>query len=107
MIKKVKVKKEKRIPPIHPGMILKECIESEEGLSQHRLAMLLKISFVRINEICNQKRSISPDTAIRLGAFFGQSPQYWMNLQTQYHLEVAERKIVEEIDGIKRVASNY
>lgn len=105
MIKKVK--EESRIPPIHPGMVLRECIESEEGLSQHRLAMLLKIPFIRINEICNHKRGISPDTAIRLGAFFGQSPQYWMNLQSQYHLELAERKIVNEIDEIKRVSSNY
>jgi len=104
---KKRVEKKRTIPPIHPGMVLRECIESEEGLSQHRLAMLLKIPFVRINEICNHKRSISPDTAIRLGAFFGQSPQYWMNLQTQYDLEVAERKMGEEIHEIKRVASNH
>ena len=102
-----KMKKDRRIPPIHPGMVLRECIESEEGLSQHKLSMSLKIPFVRINEICNQKRSITPDTAIRLGAFFGQSPQYWMNLQTQYDLEVTERKIGKEIEKIKRVASNY
>jgi plasmid maintenance system antidote protein VapI len=48
-------------------MVLNECIESEEGLSQHRLSMSLKIPFVRINEICNEKRSITPDTAMRTG----------------------------------------
>ena len=99
--------KERKIPPIHPGMVLKECIESEEGLSQNKLAMLLKIPFVRVNEICNQKRSITPDTAIRLGAFFRQSPQYWMNLQTQYDLEIVERKLGKEIEEIRKTAANY
>ncbi|HSE83073.1 MAG TPA: HigA family addiction module antitoxin, partial [Thermodesulfobacteriota bacterium] len=78
-----------------------------EGLSQHKLAMLLKIPFVRINEICNRKRSITPDTAIRLGAFFQQSPQYWMNLQTQYDLEIVERRLGKEIEEIRKTAANY
>ena len=73
--------------PIHPGEILNEELNCLE-LSASKLAAMLKVPTNRITQVLNRKRAISPDTARRLGAFFGTSPQFWLNLQTIYELDL-------------------
>jgi len=82
--------KTKKLPPIHPGKILFEEFLQPMGISQYRLAKDTAVSPRRINEIVLQKRSITADTALRLGIFFNMSPHFWMNLQSRYELEKAE-----------------
>ncbi|MBW2331663.1 MAG: HigA family addiction module antidote protein [Deltaproteobacteria bacterium] len=80
----------KNLPPIHPGEILLEEFLRPMGISQYRLAKDISVSPRRINEIVHGKRAITADTALRLGRFFGMSPQFWLNIQSRYDLEVAE-----------------
>ena len=80
----------KQLPPIHPGEILMEEFLEPMGISQYRLAKDISVPPRRINEIVHGKRSITADTALRLGRFFSMSPQFWLNLQTRYDLEMAE-----------------
>ncbi len=68
------------------------------GISQYRLAKDISVPPRRINEIVHGKRSITADTALRLGRFFGMSPQFWLNLQTRYDLEVAEDLLEDRLD---------
>ena len=82
--------------PIHPGRILKRELEARE-LSANRLALALRLPSGRITDILNGKRGISPETALRLGRYFGNSARFWMNLQTSYELAVAERIIGERV----------
>ena len=82
--------KNKQLPPIHPGEILMEEFLDPMGISQYRLAKDISVPPRRINEIVHGKRSITADTALRLGRFFGMSPQFWLNLQNRYDLEVTE-----------------
>ncbi|HHE40174.1 MAG TPA: addiction module antidote protein, HigA family [Candidatus Cloacimonetes bacterium] len=90
--------KNKKLPPIHPGEILIEEFLKPMGLSQYRLAKDISVPPRRINEIVHGKRSISADTALRLGRFFGISPQFWLNLQTRFNLEVTEDLLAERIE---------
>jgi len=80
----------KKIKPIHPGEILKEEFLIPLKLSQYRLAKDIDVAPIRINEIIHGSRSISIDTALRLGKYFSTSPQFWLNLQTHYDLIVQE-----------------
>ncbi len=80
----------KDMPHIHPGTILLEEFLQPMGISQYRLAKDTNVPPRRINEIVHGKRSITADTALRLGKFFNMTPQFWMNLQSRYDLEVAE-----------------
>ncbi len=82
--------------PIHPGRILKREL-SARGLSANRLALALRVPSGRITQILNRKRSISPETALRLGQYFGNSPQFWINLQSRYDLAVVEQKMGAQI----------
>ena len=82
--------KNKKLPPIHPGEILMEEFLVPMGISQYRLAKDISVPPRRINEIVHGKRSITADTALRLGRFFSMSPQFWLNLQTRHDLEVTE-----------------
>jgi addiction module HigA family antidote len=101
------MKNEKR-PPVHPGRILKTELE-ELGMRANALALALRIPANRLTAIINGERSISADTAMRLGRYFGTSAQLWMNLQSKYDLEIAERefagKINEEVRPLTKVAS--
>ena len=76
---------------IHPGRILKRELKARK-LSANRLALALRVPSGRVTGILNEERSISADTALRLGRYFGTSPQFWANLQSQYDLAVAEQK---------------
>jgi len=88
----------KKLPSIHPGEILIEEFLKPMGLSQYRLAKDISVPPRRINEIVHGKRSISADTALRLGRFFGISPQFWLNLQTRFDLEVTEDLLAERLE---------
>lgn len=93
--------KRKRLDPIHPGEILLEDFLKPMGISINRLARDLVVPPGRISAIVNGKRAITADTALRLGKYFGVSPQAWMGLQAEYDLRVAQRAIGPELD--KRV----
>jgi len=90
--------KKKKLPPIHPGEILQEEFLEPMGISQYRLAKDISVPPRRINEIVHGKRSITADTALRLGRFFNMSPQFWLNLQTRYELEVTEDQLENRLD---------
>jgi addiction module HigA family antidote len=79
--------------PVTPGEMLREEFLKEYGLSQNRLARAIGISPNRIAEIVANRRRISADTALRLGLYFGNSPEFWLNLQTHYDLKIARRQL--------------
>ncbi|HUY28919.1 MAG TPA: HigA family addiction module antitoxin [Candidatus Binataceae bacterium] len=90
--------------PSHPGKILKEELAARR-LSANRLSLDLAVPSGRIVEILNCKRAVTPDTALRLGRYFGNAPQFWMNLQVQYELAVVQRERGAEIAArVKRAA---
>lgn len=88
----------KKIAPVHAGEILLEEFMQPLGLSQNALAKALHVTPRRINEIVNGKRSITADTALRLAKFFGNSAEFWMNLQNRYDLETARELLEQKID---------
>lgn len=79
--------------PVTPGEMLKEEFLAEYGLSQNRLANAIGISPNRIAEIVNNRRRITADTALRLSLFFGNSAEFWLNLQSHYDLKLARRNL--------------
>jgi addiction module HigA family antidote len=85
-------------PPVHPGEILLEEFLKPMSISQYRLAESIHVPARRINEIVLEKRGITADTALRLSRFFGNSAQFWMNLQTRYELESARDLLASSID---------
>ena len=88
--------------PVTPGEILKEEFLVEYGLSQGKLARGVGISPNRIAEIVNNRRRITADTAVRLSLYFGNSPEFWMNLQAHYDLKIASLNLPpEEAERIK------
>ncbi|HXZ80350.1 MAG TPA: HigA family addiction module antitoxin [Terriglobales bacterium] len=89
--------KSRRLPPIHPGEILREEFMLPLGLSMNRLALALHVPVPRVAEIVHERRSITPDTALRLARYFNTSARFWLNLQAAYDLEVAEDRLAEEI----------
>jgi addiction module HigA family antidote len=87
----------KSMPPIaHPGRLLKRELAAR-ALSANRLALAIGVPSGRITDILNGRRSISADTAVRLGRYFGNRPQFWMDLQGQYDIAVVERDHGREI----------
>lgn len=88
---------------VHPGEILREQMD-ELGLSANALAARIGVPPNRISTILRGTRSITADTALRLGRFFGQTPEFWMNLQQTYDLVVAERAVGKEIKAIRRAS---
>lgn len=97
IIKKKRISKMKKLKPIHPGeFLLKEFLEPM-GISQNKLAREIKVDPRRINEICLKKRAISADTALRLGLYFGTSPELWLNFQKGYELDCARLSEEDEL----------
>jgi len=88
----------KIMPPIHPGETLREDFLKPLGLSANRLALELRVPVTRVNDVVRGRRTITADTALRLARYFGTTPQFWMNLQANYDLEVAEDAHGAEID---------
>lgn len=87
-----------KLSPIHPGEVLLEEFIKPMNLSQNRLAIDIGVDARRINEIVLGKRSVTADTALRLARFFGNSPQFWLGLQTQYDLDVAEDHLGKRLE---------
>ena len=88
----------REIEAIHPGEVLLEEFLRPMGISQYRLAKELGVPQRRISEITQGKRSITADTALRLGRYFGMEPQFWLNLQSRYDLLRAEEKLAQRLD---------
>lgn len=87
-----------KLSPVHPGEVLLEEFIKPMNLSQNRLAIDIGVDARRINEIVLGKRAITADTALRLSRFFGNSPQFWLGLQSQYDLDVAEDQLGKRLD---------
>lgn len=87
------------MPPVHPGETLREDLLKPLGLSASRLAIELPVPVTRVNDIVRGKRAVTADTALRLARFFGTTPQFWMNLQANYDLELAQDASGAEISG--------
>lgn len=98
----------KRNYPIHPGEILLEEFMKPMNISQYKLAKELHVGPIRISEIIHGKRSITADTAIRLGCYFKMEAKFWMNLQSSYDLEKtmmkSHREISRSIRPLKKIA---
>lgn len=88
---------ERDLPPIHPGEQLREEFMKPLGLSAYRLAKDIDVPVSRIQAIVDTKRGITGDTALRLGRYFGTTPEFWLNMQRDYELEVAEIETGDEI----------
>ncbi|MCL4831756.1 MAG: HigA family addiction module antidote protein [Caldilineaceae bacterium] len=84
-----------QFPPIHPGEILLEEFLQPLDLSQNRLAREISVPARRINQIVHGKRSITPDTALRLSRYFGLSQRFWLNLQSRYDLETEKDRLAD------------
>jgi addiction module HigA family antidote len=95
----------KKMPPLHPGEILFEEFLKPMGLSQNRLALDIRVPARRINEIVLGKRRITADTALRLAKYFDMSPQFWLGLQIDYDLDVAEDKLAGRLEKEVQVYS--
>ena len=94
-----------KMAPVHPGEILVEEFLNPMGITQHRLAISIGMPPRRINEIVHGKRRITADTALRLGRFFGMNPQFWINLQSHYDLEIEKDALGDELDKIQPLGS--
>ena len=89
-------RKARRLPPVHPGKILAEELDALD-MSANALALALRIPANRITGILSGKRGITVDTALRLARYFGNSAQFWLNLQTAYELEMAQQTALPTI----------
>ncbi len=87
-----------KISPLHPGEILNEEFLKPMKLSRNSLALSIKVSARRINEIVNGKRRITADTALRLAKYFDTTPQFWLGLQMDYDLDIAENRLAGKLD---------
>lgn len=98
-----------KLKPVHPGEVLREEFMEPLGLSMNRLALDLHVPVTRIAEIVHERRSITADTALRLGRFFRTSPEFWLNLQARHDLEMArdkeQAKVEREVRPIKSVVA--
>ncbi len=84
-------KLQKLMPPVHPGEILREDFMKPLGLTINKLALDLHVPATRIGEIAHERRRITADTALRLARYFNTNPEFWLNLQNFYDLEVSRR----------------
>lgn len=91
----------KLLPPIHPGEILREEYMKPFELSANALARAIGVTPARVNEIANEQRGITADTALRLATYFGTDAQSWMNLQKNYELECARRELADTLKHIQ------
>lgn len=94
-----------RIPsdrsPTHPGLMLREEFLGPLGITQRELADAIHVPYQRVNEIINEKRGITPNTALRLAKYFGNTPGFWMNLQLRFDLYQAQKVDIDEIKNIR------
>ncbi len=88
----------RKLAPVHPGEILQKEFLEPMGLSQNKLAMALHVPARRINEIVLAKRRITADTALRLARYFEMTPQFWLGLQMDYELDIAEDALEDRLE---------
>jgi addiction module HigA family antidote len=96
----------KKLPPIHPGEILREDFMVPLDISMNKLALDLHVPVTRIAEIVHERRGITPDTALRLGRYFNTSARFWLNAQAAYDLEVAQDELQRTIERHVRPLAN-
>jgi len=84
--------------PIHPGEVLREEFLDPLGMTAHALAQALRVPAPRVNDLVRERRSVTPDTALRLARYFDTSPQFWLNLQASYDLKIALREAGKRIE---------
>lgn len=90
--------KNAKLPPIHPGEILLDEFMKPLGLTQYRVAKDIGVSPLRINQIVHGRRAITANTALRLGRYFATTPQFWLNGQALYDLEVEQDHLAGRLD---------
>jgi antitoxin HigA-1 len=90
---------EDKLKPVHPGEVLQEEFLEPLGLSQNRVALAIRVPARHINEIIHGKRRITADTALRLARYFKMSPQFWLGLQMDYDLDIAEDELGQRLYG--------
>ncbi len=86
-------------PPTHPGEVLQEDFLKPLGLSQYALAKAISVPQIRVSEIINGRRAITPDTALRLARYFGTSAEFWIAMQATYDLELARDELGKKINA--------
>jgi len=100
-----------RIPsdrsPTHPGVMLREEFLDPLNITQRELADAILVPYQRVNEIINEKRGITPNTALRLAKYFGNTPGFWMNLQLRFDLFQAQKVDNDEIKNIRTLKLNH
>ncbi len=88
----------KALKPVHPGEVLREEFLKPLGLSMNALALDLHVPVTRIAEVVRERRAITPDTALRLARYFSTTPEFWMNLQVTFDLEMAKHREQEKVN---------
>jgi addiction module HigA family antidote len=88
------------LPPIHPGVFLKEILD-ELGMSQNAFAHAIGVSPMRISHVIKGSRPVTAELAVLFGRVFGQTPAYWMNLQTSYDLKVVEKTLAQRMQQVQ------
>lgn len=91
------------LPPIHPGIFLKEILD-ELGISQNAFARAIGISSMRVSHVVKGTRPVTAELALLFGKVFGQTPTYWMSLQTTYDLKIAEKAIEQKIRQVQPIS---
>ena len=89
---------QEKLAPVHPGEVLSEEFLKPMELSQNRLALAIGVPARRINEIVLGKRGVTADTALRLARYFDMSPHFWLGLQMDYELDLAQDSLAERLD---------
>lgn len=95
----------KKLPPVHPGEIFREEFLLPMSLSPYAVAAACGVPRTRIERLARQETPVTADTALRLARYFGTTPNFWMNMQAQYDLEVAEDNSADELRRIKPIKS--
>ena len=90
----------RKLRPISPGEILSMEFLKPLGISQSKLARDLNVPVGRINDIVQERRAITPDTALRLAVYFNMTPEFWMNLQSHYDLKLAKQNLLPKMNGV-------
>lgn len=90
------------LPPLHPGEFLRETLE-ELALTQAAFADALGVSPMRVSHVLKGDRPVTAEMALRLGRALGQTPQYWLNLQSSYDLKIAQVALKDSLDAVRRL----
>src|SRR6266516_5907896 len=95
----------KKLPPLHPGEVLREEFLVPMGLSPGALAKACGVPRTRIERLANEQIGVTADTALRLSKAFGTTPELWLNLQTDYDIQIAKRQIAKDLAKIAPIGT--